>query len=805
LCLYHPLEIALRPSAGWRDVPMSEPTGPGDRRFQQIVEAVSDHAIYMLDPAGRVISWNSAAERIKGYSRSEIEGQNFRSFFTRDDQAAGQPDRILAEAREHGRAESEGWRVRKDGERFWALATVHVVKDEAGELIGYAKVTRDMTARRMAEQSLMESERRFRFLVEGVVDYAIYMLDVNGTVTNWNRGAERIKQYAADEVVGRHFSMFYTPEDRRAGLPARALSTALVEGRFETEGWRIRKDGTRFWASTVVDRIYDDEGRHIGYAKITRDISDRKAALEALEQSERQFRLLVAGVVDYALFMLDPNGVIANWNAGAEHIKGYTAAEIVGQHMSVFYTDPDRAAGLPALALQTAAAQGRYEAEAWRMRKDGSLFWANVVIDAIHDEDGQLIGFAKITRDITERRNAQQELQKAHDRLALAQKMEALGQLTGGVAHDFNNLLMVVSGQAQLLRKKIGDDPRAQRALDAIEISTKRGQDLTRHLLAFARRQRLRPAPVSLSERAASIRELLSTSLGGHVALRVDLPEVLWAVQVDASELELALLNLAVNARDAMPDGGALAVFAENVKLKGGEVDPDLKGEFVALTVRDTGAGVPPDILARVFEPFFTTKDVDRGTGLGLSQVYGFAQQSGGRAVMKSELGQGASITLYLPRTKARPVAAAVEPQMSTPHDLRILVVEDNPEVAEVAAGLLEQLGAVTQVVGNAEAALKALENGPAPDLVFSDIVMAGGMDGLQLARRIRQERPDMPVLLATGYSKAAETLGDEFPILTKPYQIGDLSRALASLLGAPIEPEPAIDLAAARLLRRRR
>ncbi|MCR5877069.1 PAS domain-containing sensor histidine kinase [Phenylobacterium sp. J367] len=498
-------------------------------------------------------------------------------------------------------------------------------------------------------------DQRFRLLVESIVDYAIFMLDVNGTVSNWNPGASRIKGYTAQEIVGRHFSTFYTPEDREAGLPARALTTALREGRFEDEGWRIRKDGTRFWATVVIDPVRDDDGRHIGFAKITRDVSEKRVAEEALARSERQFRLLVSGVVDYALYMLDPNGIVTNWNAGAEHIKGYAASEIVGQHFSRFYTDPDRAAGIPTHALETARSRGRYEAEGWRVRKDGSLFWASVVIDAIRDDGGILVGFAKITRDITERRNAQLELQRAHERLAQAQKMEAMGQLTGGVAHDFNNLLMVVSGQAQLLRKRVAEDARALRALDAIEAASRRGQDLTRHLLSFARRQRLQPMPISLADRLEGLRELLGTSLGSNVALQLALPDEVWPIEADPSELELALLNLAVNARDAMPAGGTLSVSARNCTLKAGDIDPDLEGDFVALSVRDTGVGIPPDILARVFEPFFTTKDVDKGTGLGLSQVYGFVQQSGGRVTVESQLGEGATITLYLPRSTGAP------------------------------------------------------------------------------------------------------------------------------------------------------
>ena len=271
-----------------------------------------------------------------------------------------------------------------------------------------------MTARKGHRRKLCwQSERRFRVLVQGVTDYAIYMLDPAGIITNWNAGAERINGYTAEEIVGQHISRFYGWEDRAAGLPARGLAIAAREGRHEAEGWRVRKDGSQFWATVVIDAIHDDAGHLIGFAKITRDTTEQRKQQEHLRESERQFRLLVNGVTDYALYMLDLNGIVTNWNAGAQRIKGYTADEIVGQHFSKFYTEDDRTAGLPSRALLNAATKGRFEADAWRVRKDGTMFWANAVIDPIKDEHGKLIGFSKITRDITERHDAQKALEAA--------------------------------------------------------------------------------------------------------------------------------------------------------------------------------------------------------------------------------------------------------------------------------------------------------------------------------------------------------------------------------------------------------
>ncbi len=757
-------------------------------RFELLVDAVSDYAIYMLDPDGFITTWNVGAERIKGYRPAEIIGQHFSRFFTADDQADGLPDNILRRARDTGRHEAEGWRVRKDGSRFWANAIVQPVRDQNGAMIGFAKITRDITERAAAQTAIQESERRFRMLVEGVTDYAIYMLDPSGNITNWNTGAERLKGYSAAEIVGQHFSKFYTKDDRVTGLPGRVLETAARDGRYEAEGWRVRKDGARFWASVVVDAIYNETGGLEGFAKITRDITERRAALDAMRESERQFRLLVAGVIDYAIYMLDPNGLVTSWNAGAERIKGYSADEIIGQHFSRFYTERDRAAGAPARALFTATSEGRFEAEGWRVRKDGTMFWANVVLDPIHDERGGLIGFAKITRDITERRDAQNALQEAQRQRAQAQKMEALGQLTGGVAHDFNNLLMVVSGHIQTVKRAVADDAKAARAAEAIALAAQRGATLTRQLLTFSRRQTINPTVLDVGKRLDAFRTMLASSMGESVKLMTTLEPDVWPVKVDPSELELALVNLALNARDAMANGGVISVTAENATLSRNDTPAAVEGDFVALRVIDTGSGIAPDVLPKVFDPFFTTKQMHKGSGLGLSQVHGFVHQSGGTVTVDSELGRGTTVTLYLPRAHEGVSEVEAHPETESASGGTVLLVEDNPDVMGVSVSMLEQLGYNVHAVGDATQALAAIDK-QAFDVVVSDIVMAGAMDGTALAHAIRARKPELPVLLVTGYSPAAAGAGGAFPVMRKPFQISDLGRIITRMIAEARQP----------------
>ena len=621
-------------------------------------------------------------------------------------------------------------------------------------------------------------EDPFRLLVQSIVDYAIYMLDTDGYVTSWNAGAERIKGFQTDEIVGKHFSNFYTEDDREAGMPAKVLDIARREGKFEGEGWRVRKDGSRFWASVVIDAIKNDQGDLVGFAKITRDMTDKRDAQQALLEAEQRFRILVQGVTDYAIYMLDPNGHVTNWNAGAERIKGYSPDEIIGEHFSRFYTPEDFDAGVPKKALETARESGRYEAEGWRQRKDGTRFWASVVIDAIRDDKGELLGFAKITRDMTEKRDAQRKLEESREQLFRAQKMEALGQLTGGLAHDFNNLLTAILGATDLAMRNLGDEERLKRMLDGIRNSAQRGAGITKQLLAFARAQQLEIKSIDLKAFLADVTTLIRPSVRSNIDLIIAMSDHVWNVEADAGALELALLNLAFNARDAMKDGGRLKISASNELLKG---KPEgLRGEHVALRVQDTGEGMSPETMERVFEPFFTTKNYGEGTGLGLSQVFGFANQIGGGVTVESSLGKGATFTLYLPVSRGSVVG---EP--AGEGDLRhgrVLVVEDDVLVSELAAGMLNELGFETVVTHSAKEALERLSGERRPTLIFTDVVMPGGISGIELARKVRDRFPELPILLTTGYSEQV-TGAHGFPVLQKPYEMDSLASALSDLL----------------------
>src|SRR5215469_1342564 len=639
---------------------------------------------------------------------------------------------------------------------------------------------------------------------------AVYTTDADGRITFFNEAAVELCGHRPE--LGRDLLCvswrLYRPDGTPLPDDEIPMAIALREDR-PVRGVEViaeRPDGTRVHLLPHPTALHDSSGVLVGAVNVLVDITELKRAKQTigelndtLEQrveqrsllmsqaftelraSEERFRLLVQGVADYAIFMLDPDGFVTNWNAGAARIKGYAADEIIGRHFSEFYLEEDRQKGLPKRALETARRTGKYEAEGWRVRKDGTKFWANAVIDAIHDGTGRLIGFAKITRDLTERRAAEEQLRQA-------QKMEAIGQLTGGVAHDFNNLLTAIIGNLEMLTPLLpAGDPGRRYAEGALRAAS-RGSRLTEHLLAFSRRQELRPEIVDINRLMRENLVLCQKAVGEGVEIKLLLNNEIWPCEVDPAQFGAAILNLAVNARDAIGRSGHLTIRTENVTMTRRDAIDELAGGHVLVSVTDNGCGMSPEVRERAFEPFYTTKEVGKGTGLGLSQVYGFAKQSGGAARIESELGHGTTVRIYVPRVEGRVPAVSwlQEERPTTASKANILVVEDDPDVREMIVGILSDLGYQTLVATDGPEALAILNRDRSVDLLFTDIVMPAGMSGTELARRASNLRPDLKILLSSGYTReAAQSRSGllDFPFIAKPYRPAALGKKLQEVL----------------------
>ena len=509
---------------------------------------------------------------------------------------------------------------------------------------------------------------------------------------------------------------------------------------------------------------------------------------------DRAFERLVQSVVDYAIFMLDVEGRVATWNAGAQRIKGYAAAEILGEHFSRFYTDEDRAAGVPWAALRSAAETGRFSAEGWRQRKDGSRFWASVVIDPIRDDDGRLTGFAKVTRDLTERRQAQLELEHAQAQLFQAQKMEAVGQLTGGLAHDFNNLLTGITGSLDLLKRRLeqGRIADLDRYVATAQEAAGRAAALTHRLLAFSRRQALDPKAVSANALIAGMEELIRRTMGPAIRVETKPAAQLWPAVCDPNQLENAILNLCINARDAMPAGGRLTIETLNTEVDEGRAGAfdTAPGDYVAICVTDSGCGMATDVAARAFDPFFTTKPVGSGTGLGLSMIYGFAKQSSGAARIESEMGVGTTVSIYLPRYfgKTPKATARARPAPSRAGaGEAVLVVDDEASVRMLLRETLEENGYRVIEAPDAASAMRVLDSDTRIDLLISDVGLPGLANGRQIADAARLKRPQLSVLFVTGFSETAAIGHGALPkgmyVLAKPFTMEAIAARVRTIL----------------------
>ena len=480
----------------------------------------------------------------------------------------------------------------------------------------------------------------------------------------------------------------------------------------------------------------------------------------------RQFQMLVQGVTDYAIYLLDPTGHIVSWNPGGERIKGYAMNEALGRHFSMFYTEEDAADGEPARALQTAVREGKYEKEGWRVRKDGTRFWASVVIDPIL-EHGKLVGFAKVTRDISERREAQEALAESQRALMQSQKAEAISQLTYGLAHDFNNLLTVITNSLDRIAACDGDVHKIAQSAATAQRACDRGALLTKQLLAFSRGELIRSKAQDLNTLIRGSESLLRRACDAPITIRFDLEPLLPEVAVDRSQFEAAVLNLVINARDALPQGGRIVVSTRRLTAKSGE-------EHVSLTVEDDGTGMTEEVIAKAFDPFFTTKEVGKGSGLGLSQVYGVVTQAGGTVSIHSAPGEGTVVIMRLPALEDGERAVA------GPQPIRVLMVDDDSNILDTVVDALRDLDYSVVTATNGKEALERLANDAGIDILFSDVVMPGGLSGIDLARQAHELRPDLKILLASGYSESwLDNMPDYCEFIPKPYRLNDLKQKL--------------------------
>jgi PAS domain S-box-containing protein len=647
-------------------------------------------------------------------------------------------------------------------------------------------------AERKKSPDLLDTEQHLRLFVDCIHDYALVMLDPEGKIVSWNAGATNIKGYEAEEIVGRHVSCFYPIEDVVAGKPDFELRVAARTGRFEESGIRLRKDGSRYWANVVIIAIHNGDGELIGYGNITRDITDQIESARQLEASEAKLQTLVDTVLDTVvdgLIIINASGQIQFYNPACEQLFGYSAREVNGQSVKVLMPNafPDDG------AIEKYLTPGEREfigfgCEVIGRRKDGSTFPMELSVGAAKVGEGPIL--VGIIHDLTKRKETE-------ERLIQAQRMETVGQLSGGIAHDFNNLLTVIVGNADTLSETLKARPDLKQLCDSIVSAGMRGAELTQRLLAFSRRQALKPVSVECTQLIEALQKMLRRTLREDIEIRTSFEKGSLVAYADVAQLESAIINLALNAQDAMPNGGHLTIAAGEAALdEAYHADQkDIRpGKYIVIAVTDDGAGMSPEVKRRVFEPFFTTKEIGKGSGLGLSMVYGFVKQSNGHIAIYSEPGLGTTIRMYLPADASGRAAAA---QSSTADDAMpsgdetVLVTEDDPFVRSYAVACLERLGYTVVTACDSREAIAKLADGANPDILFTDIVMPGGINGWELAQEARKIRPGLKVLLTSGYALdtliASGRLSASMPILNKPYRRADLARSLREVLDTPV------------------
>jgi len=620
----------------------------------------------------------------------------------------------------------------------------------------------------------------YALMVDRVQDYAIFLLDPGGCIMSWNAGARRIKQYEADEIIGQHVSILYTKEDRARDWAGTELKRATLDGRFEDEGWRVRKDGSRFWANVSITALRDDNGSLVAFSKITRDLTERKKHEEALRHSEERFRLLVEGVQDYAIYMLDPDGVVTSWNSGAERIKGYRAAEILGKHFSRFYTQEDVDHGRPWANLARARDLGRIEDEGWRVRKDGSLFWSKIVLTSLYDANGRLRGFAKVTRDLTRERHAQ-TLESASKRTS---------EFLAVLAHELRNPLAPIRNAVKAMEYAKPGEASFEPLRSAIDRQSTQLSRIVDDLLDISRVTR---GVLEVGSERVELKEVIEQAIeaaqpelqaGGHT-LQTELPAAAVYTSGDSFRLMQALTNILNNAARYSDVGGQIRVKLDTVQVE--------SSSQAVISVRDNGRGIDPKLLESIFEMFVQGRDAYRrtgqGLGVGLALARTILELHHGTIEAHSEgAGRGSEFLIRLPceLISENSPTAEQETQSQEPNGRpkRVLIVDDNVDAAGMLAAVLRHCSHEVSVAHSGTEALQLAQTFR-PEVVLLDIGMPG-MDGFEVARRLRKLDPQpRPLIIAvTGWGASDDerrTREAGFDLhLVKPVEQSQLQRILS-------------------------
>jgi PAS domain S-box-containing protein len=665
------------------------------RKEVRFFQDVEDYAMVLLDRDGTIRSWNKGAQLINGYPADEAIGKSHRIFYSREDLDGHLPEKLLQQAHTTGKTNHEGWMVRRDGSRLWGSVHISAWREDAQS--GFIMIIRDLTKSKVAEEQstiraqqlqesneeLRRSEDKYHKMISEIPDYAIILLDNEGTILDWNKGAERIKQYKASEIIGRNFRTFYTKEDREAKLPESLLEIARREGSLHREGWRVRKDGTRFWGSISIITLHDSQGEVLGFSKVTRDLTERKQvedrlnsasealrqSNEALIQSEERYHKMIAEVKDYAILMLDKEGKIMNWNAGAQQIKGYTSQEAIGKNFKIFYSSVDIEAGLPDRLLVIASTEGRALHEGWRIRKDGTRFWGHTVITALHNESGEQIGFSKVTRDLTQKKLAEDELKEKAFELDRNNKMlqrlnEDLASFNYVASHDLKEPLRKIQTFASLMERTEGMPERSVTFLQKIKNSAAKSYALIEDLLSFSRvsNDRSRFQMVDLNEIVTQTKDEFELVIRENNARVIS--DHLPVISGVLFQIKQLFDNLISNALKFSRERPVIEINYSLGEYQFPEGQPGETRMYHRISIVDNGVGFDQQYATRIFDPFqrLDSERKTSGSGIGLAIVKKVMENHSGWVEAEGRPDSGATFNIYFPA-----VSDVREPAMRDP------------------------------------------------------------------------------------------------------------------------------------------